>query len=239
VTWRWCFWINLPIGGVALVVLLLLLPNTAPPKQRSKESWFKRVQEFDPIGTFLLTTGLVSLLLALQWGGESRVWTESRVLGTIIPGAVLLAGFILSQPLLGDNATVPTRIIRQRSIAAAAVCSLGYGSALIIVTFYLPIWFQAIQGLTAIQAGVRLLGYFLGSVVFVIASGALTSKIGYYTPFLILGTAIMTVGSGLLATLDVDSGDAEAVGYQVSFTNYPPNSLELTYSRYSLGLDWV
>lgn len=215
-TWRWCFWINLPIGGVALATLLLLLPVKPPPKERSKESLMQRVRQFDPIGTSLLTPGLILLLLALQWGGETNNWSSPRVLGTLIPGTVLLCAFVLSQIWVGDDGTLPPRIIRQRTIAAASVASLGFGSALIIVTFYLPIWYQAIQGLSAVDAGVRMLGYFLTTVVFVIASGILVSKVGYYTPCLIVGTAIMAVGCGLLATLKVGSTDGLAMGFQVS-----------------------
>ncbi|KAI9149910.1 MFS general substrate transporter [Paramyrothecium foliicola] len=217
VTWRWCFWINLPVGGVALVVLLLLLPVKPPPKERANDSLIQQIRQFDPIGTALLTPGLVLLLLALQWGGEERSWGSPKVVGTLVPGIVLLVAFALAQYWVGDEGTVPPRIIRRRSIAAASVSSLGFGSALIIITFYLPIWYQAIQGLSAVDAGIRLLGYFLTTVFFVIASGFLVSKTGYYTPWLILGTAIMIVGCGLLATLRVDSTDAQVIGFQVLF----------------------
>lgn len=230
VSWRWCFWINLPIGGVALVVLLLLLPAKPPPRQQSTESFLKRVQQFDPIGTALLTPGLILLLLALQWGGEHGSWKSPRVLGTLIPGILLLVAFAASQFWIGNDGTIPPRIIRQRSIAAASVSSLGFGSALIIVTFYLPIWYQAIQGLSAVGAGIRLLGYFLTTVVFVIASGLLVSKTGYYTPWLIIGTAIMVVGCGLLTTLRVNSTDAQVVGYQVSLSSYFTTSIANIYS---------
>ncbi|KAK0390739.1 hypothetical protein NLU13_0242 [Sarocladium strictum] len=216
-TWRWCFWINLPVGGIALVVLLLFLPAKAAPRQQSSESLRRRFQEFDPIGTCLLTPGLILLLLALQWGGEDNSWGTPKVLGTLIPGLVLLVAFAASQFWAGDDGTVPPRLIRKRSIAAAGVSSLGFGSALIIVTFYLPIWYQAIQGLSAVDAGIRMLAYFLTTVVFVIASGFAVTKLGYYTPWLMGGTAIMAVGCGLLATLRVNTSDATAIGFQVLF----------------------
>ncbi|KAH7305758.1 major facilitator superfamily domain-containing protein [Stachybotrys elegans] len=216
-TWRWCFWLNLPIGGIALVILLILLPVKAPPRQMVRGSLIESISQFDPIGTLLLVPGIILLLLALQWGPENGSWSSPRVLGTIIPGIFLLVIFAVSQIWIGENGTIPPRIISQRSIAAASAASLGFGSALIIITFYLPIWYQAIQGLSAVDAGIRLLAYFLSTVFFVIGSGALVSKLGYYTPLMILGTAIMIVGCGLLSTVRVNSPDAEVVGFQVLF----------------------
>ncbi|KAH8169375.1 major facilitator superfamily protein [Sarocladium implicatum] len=216
-TWRWCFWINLPVGGLALGLLLLLLPSKAAPKVLSKASFTRQIWQFDPIGTSILIPGLTLLLLALQWGGEANDWARPKVLGTLVPGLVLLVFFAASQVWIGDNGTVPPRLLKQRSIAAASGAYLGFGSAMIIITFYLPIWYQAIRGLSAVDAGVRLLAYFVSTVIFVIGSGVATSKFGYYTPWMILGTAIMAVGCGLLATLRVNSSDAKVIGYQVLF----------------------
>lgn len=228
-TWRWCFWINLPIGGLALILLVFLLPYKPAPKQLSNGSLAKTVWQFDPIGTSFLIPGLILLLLGLQWGGEENSWTSPRVLGTLIPGIVLLFCFAVSQIWIGDNGTVPPRLLKQRSIAAASVASLGFGSALIIVTFYLPIWYQAIQGLSAVDAGVRMLAYFVGTVIFVIASGVAVSKLGYYTPWLMAGTAIMAAGCGLLSTLRVDSSDGNVIGYQVSAPNIASLSGQVTH----------
>ncbi|KAK8036215.1 major facilitator superfamily transporter [Apiospora rasikravindrae] len=214
-SWRWCFWINLPIGAVAAAVLLVMLPPKPPPRtQNAGETFWQRLKQFDPVGTALMLPGLILLLLALQWGGIEG-WTSKRVLACLILGIALLVAFGAWQIWAGENGTVPPRIIRQRSIAAAAVTSLGFGSVLIIVTFYVPIWYQAIQGLTAVDAGIRMMGYFLSTVVFVIGSGIITSKIGYYTPPLIIGTAIAVVGCGLLTTLRVDTSSATVIGYQV------------------------
>lgn len=214
-TWRWCFWINLPIGAAAAAVLLLLLPAKPPPKtQQHGDTFRQKLQGFDPVGTALMLPGLVLLLLGLQWGGAEG-WATTRVLVSLVLGSLLLAAFGGWQVRAGDNGTVPPRLVRQRSVAAAAVASLGFGSVLVVVTFYVPIWYQAIQGLSAVAAGVRMMGYFLGTVVFVVASGLVTSRVGYYTPCLILGTAVAAVGCGLLTTLRVDTGHARVIGYQI------------------------
>lgn len=93
--------------------------------------------------------------------------------------------------------------------------SFGFGSVLLILTFYLPIWYQAIKGLSAVGSGIRLLPYFLITVAFVIGSGILVSKIGYYTPVLNVGTAIAVISCGLFTTFTINTSKAEAIGYQV------------------------
>lgn len=220
VTWRWCFWINVPIGGLAIVVLLFILPSKPPPKKHTGESFMQRVKQFDPVGTALLLPGLVLLLLALQWGGNGYAWGSTRVVVSLVLGLVLLVTFGIYQMWAGDNGIVPPRILSQRTVAAATVVSLAFGSALIILTFYLPIWFQAIKGHSAVGAGIKLLAYFLSTVGFVIGSGFIVSKTGYYVPPLVAGTALIIVGCGLLTTFQVGTSNGVSIGYEVSIP-YP------------------
>ncbi|KAK7188624.1 hypothetical protein DPSP01_005584 [Paraphaeosphaeria sporulosa] len=215
VSWRWCFWINGPIGGLALVVLIMLVPNNPPAQDHSDKPLLDRLKAYDPVGTALLTPGLILLLLALQLGSTDLSWGSPRVLSTLIIGIMLIITFIAWQFWVGDNGTLPPRILGKRSIAAGTAVSLGFGSTLIVVTFYLPIWYQAIKGLSAVDAGVRMLPYFLVTVFFVIGSGGFVSWQGYYTPWLIAGTALLTIGCGLLTTFRVDTSTAESIGYQV------------------------
>lgn len=216
VSWRWSFWINAPIGGVALLVLVLLVPNKPPAQDQSDKPLLQRLKSYDPVGTALLIPGLILLLLALQWGSSGSAWGSAKVAATLVVGIMLILSFLVSQIWAGDNGTLPPRIMRKRSIVAGFAASLGFGSTLIIVTFFLPIWYQAIKGLSAIDAGVRMLGYFLVTVFFVITSGLVVSKTGYYTPWLIVGTALLTVGCGLLATCQVDTSTAKSIGFQAS-----------------------
>lgn len=215
-TWRWCFWINLPIGAVACLGLIFILPAKEPPKRRADETLLQHVKCYDPIGTAIVLPGLILLLLALQWGGTDESWSSARVIACLIISIVLLSAFAISQPFLGDDATLPVRVLRKRSIWAGAIASLGFGSTLIVLTFYLPIWNQAIKGDSPQAAGVRMLPYFLSTVIFVIGAGIAVSKVGYYAPFLIIGTALTIVGCGLLSTFKVDTDFAMAAGYQAS-----------------------
>lgn len=215
VTWRWCFWINVPIGGLAIVVLLLILPSSPPPKKHLGESFKQRAKQFDPVGTAFLLPGLVLLLLGLQWGSNEYAWESTRVIVSLVLGPVLLIAFAVCQLWARDNGTIPPRIIGQRSVAAATAVSFGFGSALIILTFYLPIWYQAIKGLSAAGSGIRLLPYFLATVLFVIGSGVLVSKIGYYTPVTNVGMALVVISCGLFTTFRPDTSTAESIGFQI------------------------
>ena len=217
VSWRWCFWINVPIGGVALVGLLIFLPASNPPDEM-KESFWQTLWKFDPIGNVVLAPGLVCVLLGLQWGGTRYPWSDTTIIVLLVIGSVLLVAFVGIQ-CVQENGTIPPRILRQRSIAAGFFVSLGLGAALIIPSFYLPIWFQAIKGTTAVEAGIRLLPLFLGTVVAVIGSGIAISKTGYYAPWLIVGCAIRVIGAGLLTTFQVDTGTGKWIGYQVRCPN--------------------
>ena len=225
VTWRWCFWINLPIGGLALLVLFLVLPKS-PPAEKLEGSFKQKVLKLDPLGSALLIPGLISLLFALQFGGSRYPWSDARVVAPLVLGPVLLLAFVgVEGWVIGENAITPARIIRQRSIAAGIATNMGLGAVLLVSTFYLPIWFQAIKGVPAVDAGIRLLPYFLSTVVFVIGSGVIVSKTGYYTPWLIVGTALGLAGSGLLTTLKPSTSTGEWIGYQVSRSScLVPNS---------------
>jgi MFS family permease len=208
VSWRWCFWINVPIGGVALAGILIFLP-ASPPPHAMKGTFRQKVWKFDPVGNIVIAPGLVCLLLGLQWGGTKYPWSDARTVALLIVGSVLLVAAFVCTQWVQENGTIPPRIFRQRSIAAGVFVSLGLGAALIIPTFYLPIWFQAIKGTTAVNAGIRLLPLFLGTVVFVIGSGIAISKSGYYAPWLIVGCAIRVIGAGLLTTFRVDTSTGQ------------------------------
>ncbi|KAF3941416.1 hypothetical protein ABW19_dt0207327 [Dactylella cylindrospora] len=156
VTWRWCFYINLPIGAVAMLVIAFCLE--IPERDATSIPWADKLSQLDAPGTALLVPGVVCLLLALHWGGQTYA-----------------------------------------------------------VVYFLPIWFQSIKDFSAVESGIRLLPVMLSMVVGSITGGITTSKVGYYTPFAIVGSCIMSVGAGLLTTLQVDTSESKWIGYQVLY----------------------
>ncbi|PCG92270.1 Major facilitator superfamily domain, general substrate transporter [Penicillium occitanis (nom. inval.)] len=204
VTWRWC--------AVTVVIIALLL-KVPPPEEAGKPLLFQ-LRQMDPIGTLVFIPGIVCLLLALQWGGSTYQWKDGRIVALLVLAGVLLLAFIAVQLWKGDSATVSPRIIKQRSIAAGFYWALCSGSAMMVIIYFLTTWFQAIEAVTAYESGIRLLPFVLSLVAGSIIGGAITWNAGYYTPPLILGTIIMSVGAGLLTTFSVNTSQPKWIGFQ-------------------------
>ncbi|OJK01893.1 hypothetical protein ASPACDRAFT_58301 [Aspergillus aculeatus ATCC 16872] len=215
VTWRWCFYVNLPIGGAAMVFIALCLK--VPKQDTTRVSWTEKLRQLDFLGTTLLVSGVVCLILALQWGGQTYSWSNGRVVACLVLAGVLLLSFIAAQIFLPKTATLPVRIFSQRSIISGFWQTLCVGSGNYIFVYFLPIWFQSIKGNSAVESGIRLLPMMLAMVVGSIGGGITNSKVGYYTPLAIIGSCIMSVGAGLLTTFQVDTGAGKWIGYQIVY----------------------
>ncbi|KFA51567.1 hypothetical protein S40293_03952 [Stachybotrys chartarum IBT 40293] len=215
VTWRWCFYINLPIGAVAIAIGIWLLRLRNQELEPWASGWLGRLLQLDPIGNGVLFPGVVCLILALQWGGAQYPWRDARVVALLVVSGVLLLAFVGIQIWKQDSATVPPRIVKQRSIAASLLFTFFNGAAMMILLYYLPLWFQVVKGVSATQSGIRLLPMILSTVFGAILAGVLISRLGYCNPFFILSSILMPIGAGLLATLLPTSGMSEWVGYQV------------------------
>lgn len=215
VSWRWCFYINLPIGGVAMVVLIFILH--IPGAAKGNTPWRQQVSQLDPIGTFLFICGIVCLLLALQWGGSTYPWHDGRIIALLVLFVLLISAFTAVQVWKKETATVPLRIVKNRSILAGMWSQFSVGSAMMVMIYYLPIWFQAIKDVSAYQSGIDTLPLVLGLVVSSISAGALVQRIGYYTPFMIANSCIMSIGAGLITTFTPSTGHARWIGSQFFF----------------------
>ncbi|KAF7309754.1 Major facilitator superfamily transporter [Mycena indigotica] len=219
VTWRWCFYINLPIGGVTLLVITFFF--TAPGvarKTANNTPFWSRVMKFDPIGTVLFIPAIVSLLLALQWGGSKYEWKNGRIVALFVLFGVLITGFIFVQIWRQEDATVPPRILKQRSLLFGSWFSLSLGSSFFILVYYLPIWFQAIKGVSAVKSGIDNLPMILSLVIASLIAGGVITAVGYYTPFMILSSVLMGVGAGLITTFTATgTGHSHWIGYQIIY----------------------
>ncbi|KAI9887005.1 MAG: MFS sugar transporter [Watsoniomyces obsoletus] len=213
VSWRWCFYINLPIGAVTIAGIMFFFKSPRREKITGMTK-MQKFRQFDPLGTALFIPAIVCLLLALQWGGSRYAWGSGRVIALFVVFGLLIIPFIILQLVQGDAGTLPPRIMKQRSIAFCAFYVLCIGSAFFIFIFYLPIWFQAIKGDSAVKSGIDNLPMILGVVILSIISGGIVTVIGYYTPFMIASSVIMAVGAGLLTTLEVDTPASKWIGYQ-------------------------
>jgi hypothetical protein len=144
-------------------------------------------------------------------------WSSARIIVLFILAGTLLLGFIGVQIRKQENATVPPRIIMQRSVASGFLYAFCIGSAMMILVYFIAIWFQAIEDITAYESGIRMLPLVLALVAGSAMIGGLVTAAGYYTPFMILGTVLMAVGGGLLTNFNVQTTKGQWIGYQVLF----------------------
>ncbi|OTA61029.1 putative MFS aflatoxin efflux pump [Hypoxylon sp. EC38] len=215
VTWRWCFYINLPFGGIAMLVIAFLLH--VPDRKTTKISTKAKLAQLDALGTALLIPGVVCLLLALEWGGLTYPWSNGRIIALLTLGIALFIGFTAVQAFMPKTATIPPRIFNQRSILAGNWATICIGGHMMVFVYFLPIWFQAIKGASAVDSGIRLLPITLSMVVASITNGIFVSRIGYYAPTMLIGTFLMSIGAGLLTTLQLDTPTGKWIGYQILY----------------------
>ncbi|KAJ7510510.1 ABC transporter [Mycena galericulata] len=219
VTWRWCFFINLPIGGVSMVVVTFLLKASPPlgsdPNKRSFKDIWQQVLRLDFLGATLVAGAVTTLVLALQWGGNTKPWGDKAVIICFVFFAVLTVVCISWEIYLKDRAMVPTAIFHSRSVYAIVAYSFLTRFSLLLFSYYIPIFYQAVRHRTATDSGIDLLPFMLGVVLTVIGSGQLVGVFGYYWPFLLVAPMFLAVGSGLLYTLSTTSSSASIVGFQI------------------------
>lgn len=227
--WRWCFYINLPIGVLTFIsVLCFFRPdrpasNTRPALSRritdsstQGSTFLHRLRALDWIGNTLYTSACTFLFLALQWSQErSSDWSSARCISTISIAGVIFVSFAIWLCWNGDEALIPLRILRQRTVAVSCASAFLIYGALLIHTYYLPIWFQAIKNTGALQSGVNMIPYMLTNAFCSLAAGIFVSKMGLFAPPAILGCGIATVGAGLLATMHLTTTTATWAGFQV------------------------
>ncbi|CAG9989444.1 unnamed protein product [Clonostachys byssicola] len=207
-SWRWCFYINLPLGGLA--ALLIKEPATLSLVA-------KLIPDFDLFGFALLAPASLMLLLALQFGASNYSWNSATVIG-LFCGSALSAGlFIVWERRVGEKAMIPLRILSQTAIWTSCL----YYAFLIAVTtgggYFLPIYLQSVKGLSPTMSAVYMLPTILLSVVYVIFSGALMPKFGYYIPWAAFASGGTAIGCGLISTWTPNTTLGQLIGYQIIF----------------------
>lgn len=134
VTWRWCFYINLPIGAVTFLFVLCFFQ--APKAILKKNTLREQIKELDLVGSLFFLPSIISLLLALQWGGTKYAWGSGRIIGLFVVFGVLGLIFIGVEIWAGDRATVPPRLIKNRNVWGSTWYALALGASFFVLTFY-------------------------------------------------------------------------------------------------------
>src|SRR5215218_8501010 len=190
-SWRWIFYINLPLGALALAVIAAALPSR-PARGEARVDW---------LGAALLAGGAGCLVVVASLGGTTWDWGSALTVGTAALGVALLAGFALVERRAADP-VLPLPLFRNRVFAVAAALAFIVGFAMFGATTFLPLFFQVVFGQDPTTSGLQLLPLMAGLLVMSLISGQVISRTGRYKPFPVAGTAIITVGFALLSTMD-------------------------------------
>ncbi|KAJ3256134.1 hypothetical protein HK103_005703 [Boothiomyces macroporosus] len=197
-TWRWNFFLNLPFGLIAAVVCLLFMNL----RELDRRSWRVKLVRVDFLGTFLLVSGVVMLLIPVQGGGTQFAWDSPTVITMLSISGVLLILFVYSQWKWAFEPLIPLRLFSNRHTAAPFVSTFFFGMTVTPPMFYTPLYFQIILNHDPLAAGEDTLPLLLSTIVCVIFSGMFIAKTGYYLPLLLFGSATAGVGMFLLSTMD-------------------------------------
>ncbi|KAG2137519.1 MFS general substrate transporter [Suillus clintonianus] len=194
VSWRWCFWINLPTGGLAGALLFCFL-NLNPHQGRP---WREHIREFDFVGLFVIIIGVVCLLMGLN--SSETTWQSAETIALLAVGGTLLIIGGVNEIFTKRSPIIPPRLFKTRTTGLTLV-SVFLHAIVFFAGAYLPMYYQVL-GASATGSGVRMLPYSLSSSVTAMVSGIIVSRTGSYRPNMWFGWAVMTLGYGLMIMLD-------------------------------------
>jgi predicted MFS family arabinose efflux permease len=193
-SWRWVFYINLPIGAVALAVVAAVLPGTL---RRTRH-------KIDYLGTALLAASATSLVLLTSLGGTTYPWRSAPIIVLGAAAVVTAAAFVAVERRAAEP-VLPLHLFRNRVFSAASAVGLVVGFAMFGALAYLPQYMQIVKGVSPTSSGLRLLPMMAGVLITSIASGNVISRTGRYKPFPIVGTAVTALAMVLLSRLTVST----------------------------------
>src|SRR3954469_14159411 len=191
-SWRWVFYVNLPIGAVALVIVMTRL-HLHTPQVRHK---------IDILGATLLSGAVTALIMVATWGGSEYQWRSTQIVGLGVAGLALLVCFIWWARRAGET-VLPLSLFKSRVFAVSNAMGFTIGMAMFGAIVFIPLYLQLVYGASPTSSGLRLLPLMAGLLVAAIASGRIISRVGRYKVFPIAGTIVLVIGMFLLSRLGV------------------------------------
>lgn len=211
-TWRWVFYLNLPIGGVALVLLFVFLRV----KWNKDVNLATKLTSIDWTGNVIFIAAISAVLIALSWAGAVYPWSSYQVLVPLTLGLVGLAGFLAFEgSRFAPRPTMPLHLMSNRTSATVFILTLLHGICTMWSMYFLPVYFQGVLGSSPSYSGVQLLPTILVLIPSAAMGGMAMSKFGRYRPIHIAGFALIVIGFGLFDLLDQNSSTGAWVGFQI------------------------
>ncbi|KAK3716875.1 hypothetical protein LTR37_006225 [Vermiconidia calcicola] len=210
VSWRWCFYINLPVCGVTFVVLILFL-NVHNPRTKLSSG----LAAIDWFGMFSVLAVTLLLLLGLDFGGAIFPWSSPKVICLIVFGVLMIGFFLFSEKRLAKYPLMPLGMFKHRSNNAAFAVCFTHGMTFIVAEYYLPLYFQSVLQASPLRSGVLILPITLSEAAMGILTAFLIYRTGHYREVIWLGMFLLTLGTGLYIHFDRTSSVAEIVGFEL------------------------
>lgn len=167
-SWRWVFWINLPVGGLAFFGLFFFLPDTRIPKvdeEAGRKTWLQTLKDLDIPGTVLLSGCLSSLFIAFNWAGITYSWSDPKIIALLVVAGVLCTIFVTTQIRMGGAGILPTKVARDRNVIAACLFSICLPSIMGVQEYYAPTYFQAVRGYSPSVSGYLMFPCLVGTII--------------------------------------------------------------------------
>ena len=199
-SWRWVFYVNLPVGALALLVLTVWLPSTLSVRSTSYRGW-AAVRHIDFAGALTAAAATICLLLALTWGGSTYPWGSVRVVGLLSGALVLYLAFFITERRVSEP-LLPLDLFRNQVFTASSLLALAGGMIVYTMIFYLPLFMQGVLGQTATNSGASLAPLFLPVAISAVIGGQVIAKVGRYHFLAVIGALILLSGLFLLVRMD-------------------------------------
>ncbi|EAW13722.1 putative MFS drug efflux transporter [Aspergillus clavatus NRRL 1] len=213
-TWRWAFYINLVIGGAFAPVYAFMLPSFEP---LPKATQLEKAKNIDWVGSVLFVGALATLIMAIDFGGAEWAWDSARSIALFVVAGVLFIIFGVQQTFYifcnEQNRLFPIHFFKRRSLVLLFILNTCASSGLFISVYYIPLFFQFTQGDTAVKASLRLLPFVLVLIFTIILNGHMMSKLGYYMPWYLLGSAFELIAAALMYVVKPDTSASAIYGY--------------------------
>lgn len=195
VSWRWCFYIDLPVDSVGIFALIFLL---RPPSRFIEEKTvIERAEKLDLMGTGLFIPSIVMVLLALQWGGNTYPWKSGKIVGLFLGFAGGLACFITWQLYRDEDAMIPIALLMRRTVVFSSLTILLAMGGSFVIIYYLPDWFQIFKGASFTHSGIMNLPMFVSQIIATLIAGVLVTKLGYPNPRILGGATLLSLAQVL------------------------------------------
>jgi MFS family permease len=210
VTWRWCFWINLPICGITLGLVLLLLDVNNP-----RTKLVEGLKAVDWLGTVLILAVTILILVGLNFGGSAFPWNSPTVITLIVVGVATIGLFLFVEHRQAKYPLIPLGVFKSMTNNATFITVFSHGAVLVGTEYYMPLYLQSVQQASPIRSGVLLLPLIIVTAVVEILSGWAIQRTGRYIEFVWAGSILMTLGTGLFILFGADTTTAMVVGLEI------------------------